>query len=110
MRHILVNYAERRRAQKRGGGAVAIALGVANPIASQAAPEILDLHEALERLGEIAERPVQVVECRFFAGLTVAETAVALGVSRATVQRAWVAASAWLRDHLLGSTGQVPGV
>jgi RNA polymerase sigma factor (TIGR02999 family) len=112
MRHILVNYAERRRAQKRGGTGSPIALGEVNPIAAQAAPEILDLHEALERLAEIAERPVKVVECRFFAGLTITETAMALGVSRATVQRDWVAASAWLRHQLIGdgSASPVPGV
>lgn len=105
MRHILVNYAERRHAQKRGGGAEAVPLHESNPIAPQAAKEILDLHEALDRLADIAERPVQVVECRFFAGLTIRETAAALGVSRATVERDWIAASAWLR-HELTSDGQ----
>jgi RNA polymerase sigma factor (TIGR02999 family) len=106
MRHILVNYAERRRARKRGGGVETVSLDESNPIAPQTAQEILDLHAALERLAEISERPVQVVECRFFAGLTVVETAVALGVSRATVERDWTAASAWLR-HELGADGPV---
>ena len=105
MRHILVNYAEQRRAQKRGGDVVVVPLDDSNPIAPAAAEEILDLHRALERLGAISERPVQVVECRFFTGLTVQETASALGVSRATVERDWVVASAWLRREL----GNVPG-
>jgi RNA polymerase sigma factor (TIGR02999 family) len=111
MRHILVNYAERRLAQKRGGGSEAIALDDYNPIAPEAAREILDLHEALDRLADFAERPVQVVECRFFAGLTIRETASALGVSRATVERDWTAASAWLRHELTkdGAADPVPG-
>jgi RNA polymerase sigma factor (TIGR02999 family) len=112
MRHILVNYAERRLAQKRGGGARSVPLNECNPIAPQAAQEILDLHEALGRLAYLAERPVQVVECRFFAGLTIRETASALGVSRATVERDWTAASAWLRHELAkdgGDAGSVPG-
>jgi RNA polymerase sigma factor (TIGR02999 family) len=100
MRHILVNYAERRRAQKRGGGALTLSLDESNPVAPRAAVEILSLHHALDRLAEIAERPVQVVECRFFAGLTIRETAAALGVSRTTVERDWTAASAWLRREL----------
>jgi RNA polymerase sigma factor (TIGR02999 family) len=100
MRHILVNYAERRRAQKRGGGEEAASLDDSNPIAPQAAAEILELHGALDRLAQISERPVRVVECRFFAGLTIRETAAALGVSRATVERDWTAASAWLRQEL----------
>jgi RNA polymerase sigma factor (TIGR02999 family) len=100
MRHILVNYAEQRCAQKRGAGAATVSLDDSNPIAPQAAEEILDLHQALERLSEVAERPVQVVECRFFAGLTVRETASALGISTATVERDWVVAAAWLRREL----------
>jgi RNA polymerase sigma factor (TIGR02999 family) len=100
MRHILVNYAERRTAQKRGSGATTISLEDSNPVAPQAAEEILDLHRALERLAEVAERPVKVVECRFFTGLTLGETASALGVSRATVERDWLMAVAWLRREL----------
>jgi len=100
MRHVLVNYAERRRAQKRGGGAEPVRLEEANPVAPAAADEILDLNDALKRLEEHAERQSQVVECRFFGGLTVRETATALGVSEATVHRDWVVASSWLRREL----------
>jgi RNA polymerase sigma factor (TIGR02999 family) len=109
MRHILVNYAERRRAEKRGGGIEAVPLDESNPIAPQAAEEILDLHHALERLAEIGGRAVQVVECRFFAGLTIRETASALGVSRTTVERDWMAASAWLRQELSSGGGKELG-
>jgi RNA polymerase sigma factor (TIGR02999 family) len=109
MRHILVNYAERRRAEKRGGGVDALALDESNPIAPRAAEEILDLHHALERLAQVGGRAVEVVECRFFAGLTIRETAAALGISRTTVERDWMAASAWLRQELRPCEEKEPG-
>jgi RNA polymerase sigma factor (TIGR02999 family) len=109
MRHILVNYAEQRCARKRGSGVEAVPLDRVNPIAPQAAEEILDLHEALGRLGVLSERPVHVVECRFFAGMTVRETASALGVSRATVERDWTVALAWLRRELGAGSPVGPG-
>jgi RNA polymerase sigma factor (TIGR02999 family) len=102
MRHILVNYAERRNALKRRGNGTMVAPDESNPIAPAAAEEILELHHALERLEVVSDRAARVVECRFFTGLTVRETAQALGVSRATVERDWVAASAWLRRELQG--------
>jgi RNA polymerase sigma factor (TIGR02999 family) len=100
MRQVLVTYAERRRAQKRGGDAAVIPLDEANPVSSEQAGEILAIHRALDRLANVSERPVRVVECRFFAGLSVPETAEALGVSAATVKRDWTMASAWLRAEL----------
>ena len=100
MRHILVNYAERRRAQKRGGGEAPPPPDPSNPVVPGGEDEILDLHEALTRLTDKDERQSQVVECRFFGGLTISETASALGVSTATVERDWVVASAWLRREL----------
>lgn len=107
MRHILVNYAERRHAAKRGGGqpqiplsAVADALGGPNPVPAETAAEVLALHDALQRLERMSERQCRVVECRFFAGLPIPETAAALGVSPATVKRDWAAASAWLYREL----------
>jgi RNA polymerase sigma factor (TIGR02999 family) len=102
MRHILVNYAERRRAQKRGGDAVMMSLDEANPVAPEAADEILALNDALERLATMNERQSRVVECRFFGGLTVPETADALGTSAATVKRDWAIASAWLKQQIGG--------
>jgi RNA polymerase sigma-70 factor, ECF subfamily len=100
MRQILVNYAERRLAAKRGGGAVHVPLDEADPVAPEAAPELLALDRALQELAALNERQARVVECRFFAGLGTRETAEVLAVSRATVDRDWAAASAWLRARL----------
>ena len=100
MRQILVNYAERRCALKRGGGAPHLSLDEVNPVSPGAADEILALHEALERLGEYSARQARVVECRFFSGLRLRETAEVLGVSVSTVERDWTAASAWLREEM----------
>lgn len=100
MRHILVNYAERRLAAKRGGGLPHIPLDEANPVPAEGAEDLLALNEALEKLGRLDERQSRVVECRFFGGLGIRETAEALGVSTATVERDWALASAWLRRAL----------
>jgi len=103
MRHILVNYAEARRAQKRGGGAAFVPLDDAldsNPVGSDAAEEILALDEALGRLGSVSARQAEVVQARFFAGLSIEETALALDVSPATVKRDWRVASAWLQREI----------
>jgi RNA polymerase sigma factor (TIGR02999 family) len=109
MRQILVNYAERRLAAKRGGGAEMVPLDTANPVAPEAAEEILALNSALGRLAELDSRQSQIVEYRFFAGLQVAETAELLGLSPSTVKRDWASASAWLRREMAGSLdGDVP--
>jgi RNA polymerase sigma factor (TIGR02999 family) len=100
MRHILVNYAERRRAAKRGGDADKVSLDDVNPVAEEIAEEILALHEALDRLAEFNERQARVVEARLFAGLPVEETAEALDISTATVKRDWRLASAWLHREI----------
>jgi RNA polymerase sigma factor (TIGR02999 family) len=109
MRHLLVNYAERRRAAKRGGEASHLSLeeepGVVassefNPVSEEVADELISLHEALERLGTVNQRQVQVVEARFYVGLSIDETAQALGISPATVKRDWQVASAWLHREI----------
>lgn len=106
MRQVLVNYAERRRAEKRGGGAPVVGIDAVevgepfNPVAEGVAEEVIALHRALERLAERSERQSRVVECRFFAGLSIRDTAAALGVSPATVKRDWAVASAWLHREL----------
>jgi RNA polymerase sigma factor (TIGR02999 family) len=100
MRHILVNYAEQRRAAKRGGGAPVVPLDEANPVGEDVAEELLALNEALQRLAEVNERQAHVVEARFFAGLPIEETAVALGISPATVKRDWKLATAWLQREI----------
>ncbi|MFL5294326.1 MAG: ECF-type sigma factor [Myxococcales bacterium] len=98
MRQVLVEAARRKTARKRGGGGmVAITLDDSMPDASASKPEeILALDDALEELSRLEPRQAQMVECRFFAGLDVAETAEALQISEATVQRDWRAAKAWL--------------
>ncbi|MGA7307278.1 MAG: sigma-70 family RNA polymerase sigma factor [Rhodothermales bacterium] len=103
MRHILVDYARRRKAEKRGGNAPKVSLdevqtpsGDVITITEEKADSIVALDKALERLSAIEPREAQVVECRFFGGMTIAETASALGVSPMTVKRDWAMAQAWL--------------
>jgi RNA polymerase sigma factor (TIGR02999 family) len=105
MRQILVNYAERRVAAKRGSGASRVPLDEVNPVAPEAATEVLALHDALGRLAELDERQGRIVEYRFFAGLSVVETAELLGLSPATVKRDWAVASAWLRREMTETSG-----
>jgi RNA polymerase sigma factor (TIGR02999 family) len=101
MRHILCNYARDRTRRKRGGGIQMVSLqninDVVDPAFSDEAAEVLTaLADALERLEQLDKRQSQVVECRFFAALSVEETALALDVSPATVKRDWAFARAWL--------------
>ena len=100
MRRILVDYAVARRAQKRGNGAVPVPLDDAVALAVARGDELLALDEALERLTAANERWGRVVECRFFGGMSVEETADALGTSAATVKRDWTMARAWLNQEL----------
>ena len=102
MRHLLVNYAQRRRAAKRGGDRQPVSLDEFNPVAEEVADEILALHENLERLEAVSPRQVSVVESRFYLGLSILETAEALSISPATVKRDWQLASAWLRREIQG--------
>lgn len=107
MRHILIDYAKRRRAKKRGGDRQKLsfdevkALLEKESIGSDALAEILEvLDEALQRLAQFDERQSQVIECRFFGGMTIKETAAVLGVSTATVNRDWGMARAWLSREI----------
>lgn len=100
MRHLLVNYAERRRAAKRGGGAAPVSLDDFNPVSEEVADEVIALHEALERLATVSDRQVRVVEARFYVGLSIDETAQALEISPATVKRDWQLAGAWLHREI----------
>jgi RNA polymerase sigma factor (TIGR02999 family) len=95
MRRVLVDYARRNRAARRGGGSVRVTLGDDIP-AAERSDRLLALDEALERLAVLEPRLGQVVECRYFGGLTEAETAEAFGVTRRTVQRDWAKARGWL--------------
>ena len=100
MRRILIDYAVARRAQKRGGGVAAEPLDDAVAMALSRGDDLLALDEALDRLTGVNERYGRVVECRFFGGLSVEETAEALGTSPATVKRDWTLARAWLNREL----------
>jgi RNA polymerase sigma factor (TIGR02999 family) len=100
MRHILIDYAKRRRRQKRGDGQVPVTLDEATMAVTREAEHLIAVDEALGRLAALEPRLAQVVECRFFAGLSDEETAEALGVSPRTVQRDWVQARAWLGGEM----------
>jgi RNA polymerase sigma-70 factor (ECF subfamily) len=100
MRQILVNYAKSSRAQKRGGGALKVELDEAAIVSPEQSQAIVDLHEALERLGKLDSRKARVVELKYFGGLNHDEIAEVMKVSTVTVRRDWVFAKAWLYDEL----------
>ncbi len=96
MRHIVIDYARSRATQKRGGGWQRVSIDEELLGSNERLTEVLELDEALRRLERFDGQLSKVVECRFFGGMTVGETASALGVSRRTVDRAWQKARAWL--------------
>lgn len=100
MRRVLIDHARRRGAGKRGAGAEHVPLENAVAAAEDRPAELIALDEALSRLAVLSERQARVVECRFFAGMDVTETAAALGISAATVKRDWTVARAWLNREL----------
>ena len=103
MRRILIDYAVARRRQKRGGGQAPVSLDDdhdALAVAGARGEELIALDEALDRLAALSQRQARIVECRFYGGMSVEETADALGVSPATVKREWATARAWLNREL----------
>lgn len=100
MRQVLVNDAEARCADKRNGGQRPLALDEAPETPDEIDEQILQVNEAVQRLGELSPRLAQVVECRYFAGYSDEETAIALGVTDRTVRRDWAKARAWLYREL----------
>ena len=96
MRRIMVDHARERRSLKRGGGAVKVTLDEAAFVTESRSEELLALDEALERLAVQDPRKSQIVELRYFGGLTVGETAEFLKLSQRTVEREWTMAKAWL--------------
>ena len=100
MRQILVDHARSRAAQKRGGGCDRITLDESALASPERDVELLALDEALGRLAELDPRKARVIELRFFAGLTIKETADALGVSPITVNRDWWFARTWIEREL----------
>lgn len=101
MRHVLVDYARERQAQKRGGDWLKVTTGgLENEIGAASPVDVLALHQALEALGKRSERLERLVELKVFGGLTLEELAEALGISTATVSRELRVASACLRGLL----------
>jgi RNA polymerase sigma factor (TIGR02999 family) len=100
MRQVLIEAARRRHAEKRGGGEAVITLDESLAVPASSAEELLVLDGALDALARLQPRQAMMVECRFFGGLDVRETAEALGISEATVMRDWRAARAWLAREL----------
>lgn len=105
MRHILIDYAKRSRRKKRGGDVAKASFDDLEehlvvpedlPNLADRADTLLELDSALERLAALNERQCRVVECRFFGGMTIPDTAAALGISPSTVKRDWILAQAWL--------------
>jgi RNA polymerase sigma factor (TIGR02999 family) len=108
MRRILVDHARRARAGKRGGAWQRVDLDAAEIPIAQQAESLVALDEALTRLTSVAPRLAQVVECRFFGGMTEEETAAALGVTDRTVRRDWIKARGWLAEALRGEGEATP--
>jgi len=98
MRWILVDYERSRRAAKRGGGVTLLTLdqSIASPRLQERDVDILALNEALERLAALDSQQSQIIELRYFGGLSIEDTSEFLGISPATVKRAWASARAWL--------------
>jgi RNA polymerase sigma factor (TIGR02999 family) len=103
MRQILVDHARRKRSTKRGGDVTIVSIEQAAAAAEPAVVDILALDQALDELASFDARQRDLVELKFFAGLTIDEAATALGVSAATVEREWAIAKAWLRHRLSSS-------
>ena len=104
MRQILVNYAKSYGTQKRGGGALKVELDEAAFVSPEESKEIVDLHEALERLATLDSRKAEVVELKYFGGLNYDEMAEVLKISPVTVRRDWKFAKAWLYTELHSAT------
>jgi RNA polymerase sigma-70 factor (ECF subfamily) len=102
MRQILIDHARTMSRDKRGGGVEALPLDERLVGLADQAQELIDLDLALDKLASVDARQVRVVECRYFAGLTVEETATALEIGKRTVEREWLKAKSWLRRELSG--------
>jgi RNA polymerase sigma factor (TIGR02999 family) len=105
MRNVLVDYAVKRNADKRGGDRDRVPLREEDASEEVPLDDVLAVHQALKRLEKRDERQARVVECRFFGGLTIDETAETLDISPATVGRDWRVARAWLNRELTNEDG-----
>lgn len=102
MRRILMNHAAARQATKRGGGTTCLTLDLALDVFDQRDVSAMALHSTLRELEALDPRQGQIVELRFFGGLSVEETAEVLGISSATVKREWTIAKLWLEREMAG--------
>lgn len=109
MRNVLVDHAVRRSAAKRGGGQQALALDESSGATETPLDDLIALGDALARLEQLDPRQARVVECRFFGGLSLDETAEALAISPATVSRDWSFARAWLHRELAAGNADATG-
>lgn len=100
MRRILIDYARTRGREKRGGDMKRVSIQMAFHVAEDSTEDLLALDDALTRLEAVNERQARIVEYRFFGGLSVKETAEALGISPASVKRDWAVTRAWLNKEL----------
>jgi RNA polymerase sigma-70 factor (ECF subfamily) len=100
MRRILVDEARKRNSAKRGGAAIQVSLNEATSVAQEQAANVVALDDALKNLEAIDSRQSEIVELRFFGGLSIEETADVLKVSTGTVMRDWTFARAWLRNEM----------
>jgi RNA polymerase sigma-70 factor, ECF subfamily len=106
MRRILVDSARAHGYQKRGGGAIRVSLSDELAVSDEKPPDVVRLDDALHGLSRLDERKSRVVELRYFAGLSVAETAAVLEISEATVMRDWLAARTWLAKEMTEHAGR----
>jgi RNA polymerase sigma factor (TIGR02999 family) len=106
MRWILVDYERKRRAAKRGSGVVPLTLDedIGTPAANGRSVDLLALNEALDRLAKLDGQQSQIIELRYFGGLSIEDTSEFLGISPATVKRAWASARAWLLREMSSGT------
>ena len=104
MRRILVDYARSRNFAKRGGGAVKLSLEEGLIVSDERSEQVVAVHEALDGLAKIDPRQAQIVELKFFGGLSNEEAAAVLSVSPGTVARDWTMAKAWLRREITKGT------
>ena len=102
MRRVLVEHARKRSAAKRGSGAARVTFDELMVASAEQEVDVLALDEALDALAESDPRLAQVVELRYFVGLSIPETAAAMGSSPATVKRDWTYARAWLYERMMG--------
>ena len=100
MRRILIDYARAKQAEKRGGDRYCVSLKHCRAFGDEPDADLLDLHDALDKLTEIDTVQAQIVELRFFGGLTIKETAQVMKISHATVEREWKIAKAFLKCEL----------